>query len=203
MIWNGGIGTYVKAAEESNIDVGDRANDAVRVNGADLRSRVVVEGGNLGFTQLGRVEYALLGGLMNTDFIDNSGGVDCSDHEVNIKILLNAIAENGDLTEKQRNQLLASMTSEVSSLVLQNNYHQNQAVSFLTAMSPNNMNLYIQYIDTQEKLGKINRALEYLPDTKTLQERKANGLGLTSPEVAVLFSYSKIILKMTFCILIY
>lgn len=195
MIWNGGIGTYVKAAEESNIDVGDRANDAVRVNGADLRSRVVVEGGNLGFTQLGRVEYALLGGLMNTDFIDNSGGVDCSDHEVNIKILLNAIAENGDLTEKQRNQLLASMTSEVSSLVLQNNYHQNQAVSFLTAMSPNNMNLYIQYIDTQEKLGKINRALEYLPDTKTLQERKANGLGLTSPEVAVLFSYSKIILK--------
>lgn len=195
LIWNGGIGTYVKATAESHSDVGDRANDAVRVNGAELRSKVVVEGGNLGCTQLGRVEYALLGGLINTDFIDNSGGVDCSDHEVNIKILLNTIVESGDLTVKQRNQLLASMTEEVSSLVLQNNYHQNQSVSFLSQLSPTQMSSYIRYLEVQEQQGKINRALEYLPDTKTLQERRANGLGLTRPEIAILFSYSKIILK--------
>ena len=195
MIWNGGIGTYVKAIEETHANVGDRANDAVRVNGADLRARVIIEGGNLGFTQLGRIEYALLGGLINTDFIDNSGGVDCSDHEVNIKILLNTIIESGDLTEKQRNQLLASMTDEVASLVLQNNYHQNQAVSFLTSLSSKHMSLYIRYLDVQESLGKINRELEYLPDRKTLLERRTNDLGLTAPEIAVLFSYSKIILK--------
>jgi len=195
LIWNGGIGTYVKAAEETHTAVGDRANDAVRVNGADLRARVVVEGGNLGFTQLGRIEYALLGGLINTDFIDNSAGVDCSDHEVNIKILLNTVVDSSDLTEKQRNQLLASMTHEVSSLVLQNNYHQNQAVSFLSQLSPKHINLYIRYLEVQEQAGKINRTLEYLPDTKTLLERRANNLGLTSPEIAVLFSYSKIILK--------
>ncbi|MCX7120506.1 MAG: NAD-glutamate dehydrogenase [Gammaproteobacteria bacterium] len=195
LIWNGGIGTYVKAIEETHAAVGDRTNDAVRVNGADLRARVVVEGGNLGCTQLGRIEYAALGGLINTDFIDNSGGVDCSDHEVNIKILLNTIVEAGDLTLKQRNQILASMTEEVSSLVLQNNYHQNQAVSFLTAMSPKNMSLYVHYLDVQEQAGKINRELEYLPDAKTLLERRSNGLGLTRPEAAVLFSYSKIILK--------
>lgn len=195
MIWNGGIGTYVKATEETHAQVGDRTNDALRVDGADLRARVVVEGGNLGLTQLGRIEYALLGGLINTDFIDNSGGVDCSDHEVNIKILLNAIIEAGELTEKQRNVLLASMSNEVASLVLQNNYHQNQGVSFLTKMSQKHMNLYINYMDAQEAAGKINRQLEYLPDTKTVLERRANGLGLTSPEIAILFSYSKIILK--------
>lgn len=195
MIWNGGIGTYVKAAEETHSAVGDRANDAVRVNGADLRARVVVEGGNLGFTQLGRIEYALLGGLMNTDFIDNSAGVDCSDHEVNIKILLNAIVESGDLTLKQRNQLLASMTDEVAELVLQHNYYQNRSVSFLSLLSPKHMNLYIRYLEVQEKLGRINRELEFLPDSKTLQDRRANEQGLTRPEISVLFSYSKIILK--------
>lgn len=195
MIWNGGIGTYVKAVEESHSQVGDRANDAVRVNGGELRARVVVEGGNLGCTQLGRIEYALLGGLINTDFIDNSGGVDCSDHEVNIKILLNNIVESGDLTMKQRNQLLASMTEEVGGLVLQNNYHQNQAVSFLSQLSPKHINLYMAYLDTQEQQGKINRELEFLPDTKTLLERRSNGLGLTTPEISVLFAYSKIILK--------
>lgn len=195
LIWNGGIGTYVKAVEETHIQVGDRANDAVRINGADLRARVVVEGGNLGFTQLGRIEYALLAGLINTDFIDNSAGVDCSDHEVNIKILLNAIVESGDLTEKQRNQLLASMTEEVSSLVLQNNYHQNQVVSFLSQQSEKHMSLYARYLEAQEQAGKINRELEYLPDAKTMLERRANGQGLTRPEIAVLFSYSKIILK--------
>ena len=195
LMWNGGIGTYVKAIEESHAVVGDRTNDAVRVNGADLRARVVIEGGNLGCTQLGRIEYALLGGLINTDFIDNSAGVDCSDHEVNIKILLNTIVETSDLTIKQRNHLLSSMTEEVSSLVLQNNYHQNQAVSFLTLLSSKNMSLYVHYLNAQEQAGRINRALEYLPDAKTLLERRANGLGLTQPEMAVLFSYSKIILK--------
>lgn len=195
MIWNGGIGTYVKATEETHDQVGDRANDIVRIDGADLRARVVVEGGNLGLTQLGRIEFALLGGLINTDFIDNSAGVDCSDHEVNIKILLNTIVESGDLTLKQRNQLLVSMTAEVASLVLQNNYHQNEAVSFLSSCSPRDMNLYIRYLDVQESAGKINRALEYLPDRKVLLERRANQRGLTRPEIAVLLSYSKIILK--------
>jgi len=195
LMWNGGIGTYVKAAEESHDEVGDRTNDAVRINGAELRARVAVEGGNLGFTQLGRIEYTLLGGLMNTDFIDNSAGVDCSDHEVNIKILLNTIMETGDLTLKQRNQLLASMGDEVASLVLQNNYHQNEAVSFLSLLSSRNMGLYIRYLDVQEAAGKINRQLEFLPDRKALLERRANQQGLTRPEVSVLLSYSKIILK--------
>lgn len=195
LLWNGGIGTYVKATEETNADAGDRANDSVRINGADLRARAVAEGGNLGLTQLGRVEFALSGGLINTDFIDNAAGVDCSDHEVNIKILLNAIVESGDLTEKQRNSLLASMTDEVASMVLQNNYHQNQVVSFLSYLSPLHLNLYMRYLKTQEQAGKINRVLEYLPDTKTLQERRANDQGLMRPEIAVLVSYSKIILK--------
>jgi len=195
LIWNGGIGTYVKSVNETHLMVGDRANDAVRVNGNELRAKVVVEGGNLGCTQLGRIEYALNGGLINTDFIDNSGGVDCSDHEVNIKILLNSIVEAGVLTEKQRNQLLASMTDEVSNLVLQNNYHQNEAVSFLSQLSLPQMNLYIRYLEVQEQAGKINRELEYLPDTKTLQERRSNERGLTLPEISVLLSYSKIILK--------
>ena len=195
LLWNGGIGTYVKATEETHAAVGDRANDTVRINGAELRARVVVEGGNLGLTQLGRIEYAQNGGLINTDFIDNSAGVDCSDHEVNIKILLNSIVASGELSLQHRNQLLATMTDEVASLVLKNNYHQNEAVSLLAELSPKHTNLYIQYIAVQEKAGRINRELEYLPDTKALQERRTNGKGLTRPEIAVLFSYSKIILK--------
>src|SRR5690606_18654601 len=125
----GGIGTYVKAASEHNSEVGDRANDALRINGEDLRCTVVGEGGNLGFTQLGRVEYSLNGGRMNTDAIDNSGGVDCSDHEVNIKILLNKVVAEGDMTEKQRNDLLSKMTDEVADLVLANNHSQTGAIS--------------------------------------------------------------------------
>ena len=195
LIWNGGIGTYVKECKESNLDVGDRANDAVRINGADLRARVICEGGNLGLTQLARVEYELNGGKINTDFIDNSAGVDCSDHEVNIKILLNNVVASGDLTEKQRNTLLARMTDEVADLVLQNNYHQNQAISLASYLSPANMNLYMHYISAQEQAEKINRALEFIPDDKTLMERKSAGLGLTRPEIAILFAYSKIILE--------
>ena len=131
LLWNGGIGTYVKSSEESNADVGDRTNDAVRINGAELRVKVVGEGGNLGFSQRGRVEYALAGGRLNTDFIDNSAGVNTSDVEVNIKILLNPLMQAGKLTRGERNKLLARMTNEVATLVLRNNYLQSQAISTL------------------------------------------------------------------------
>jgi len=195
MIWNGGIGTYVKSSMESNDTVGDRSNDAVRVDGKDVRARVVCEGGNLGLTQLGRIEYELHGGKVNTDFIDNSAGVDCSDHEVNIKILLNNAVLTNEISLNERNELLARMTNEVSELVLQNNYHQNQAISLESFESPLKINLYIRYLDFQEQQGKIERNIEFLPDSKTLLERRAAGFGLTRPEISVLFSYSKIILK--------
>lgn len=195
LIWNGGIGTYVKASKESNHDVGDRANDVLRINGSELRARVVCEGGNLGLTQLARIEYELNGGKINTDFIDNSAGVDCSDHEVNIKILLNDVVSSGELTEKQRNALLARMTDEVANLVLQDNYHQNQAISLASYLAPSNITLYMRYITHQEQEGRINRALEFIPDDKTLMERKSAGLGLTRPEISILFAYSKIILE--------
>ena len=195
LIWNGGIGTYVKSSQESNNEVGDRTNDAVRINGSDLRARVVCEGGNLGLTQMGRIEYELNGGKINTDFIDNSAGVDCSDHEVNIKILLNSVVASGELTEKQRNTLLARMKDEVANLVLQNNYHQNQAISLASSLTPSNLNLYMRYIEAQEKDGRLDRQLEYIPDDKVLMERKSMGLGLTRPEIAILFAYSKIILE--------
>ena len=195
LIWNGGIGTFVKASTETHEQVGDRINDVLRINAEALRAKAVVEGGNLGFTQLARIEYAQKGGLINTDFIDNSGGVDCSDHEVNIKILLNSVVQAGELTEKQRNQLLVVMTDEVANLVLQNNYHQNLVVSLLSHFSYLQMNLYLIYMKVQEKMGKLNRELEYLPDNKTMFERRSNNLGLTQPEISVLLSYSKIILK--------
>ncbi|MDZ7810445.1 MAG: NAD-glutamate dehydrogenase [Arhodomonas sp.] len=131
LLWNGGIGTYVKASDETHADVGDKANDALRVDGEELRCRVIGEGGNLGVTQLGRVEFCPHGGRVNTDAIDNSGGVDCSDHEVNIKILLNRVVDDGDLTGKQRNELLAEMTDEVARLVLRNNYRQTQGLTLL------------------------------------------------------------------------
>lgn len=193
MIWNGGIGTYVKAQNENNATVGDRANDYIRVNGNELRARVFCEGGNLGCTQLGRIEFELNGGKINTDFIDNSAGVDCSDHEVNIKILLNNIVNQGELTEKQRNDLLARMTDEVGALVLQDNYHQNEALSFAAYSSARYLDVYRRFMKKLESLGKLNRELEFLPDTKTLIDRKAEGLGLTKPELAVLLSYSKIV----------
>ena len=195
LLWNGGIGTFVKASTETHAEVGDRSNDNIRINGNELCASVVVEGGNLGLTQLGRIEFELSGGRINTDFIDNSAGVDCSDHEVNIKILLNMVVSSGDLTEKQRNVFLAKMTDEVAHLVLQNNYHQNQAISMISELSPEHMGLYIKFLEVREKEGKINRALEFLPDHKALLERKSAGKGLTRPEVSVLFAYSKIILE--------
>lgn len=195
LLWNGGIGTYVKASTESHADVGDKANDALRVNGNELRCKVVGEGGNLGMTQLGRVEFGLNGGGSNTDFIDNAGGVDCSDHEVNIKILLNEVVQAGDMTDKQRNQLLASMTDEVGNLVLGNNYKQTQALSLAARRAYERIAEYKRLMGDLEGRGKLDRAIEFLPTEEQLAERIAEGHGLTRPELSVLISYSKIDLK--------
>ncbi|WP_192561318.1 NAD-glutamate dehydrogenase [Pseudomonas gozinkensis] len=195
LLWNGGIGTYVKASTESHADVGDKANDALRVNGNELRCKVVGEGGNLGMTQLGRVEFGLNGGGSNTDFIDNAGGVDCSDHEVNIKILLNEVVQAGDMTGKQRDQLLASMTDEVGGLVLGNNYKQTQALSLAARRAYERAAEYKRLMSDLEGRGKLDRAIEYLPTEEQLTERAATGKGLTRPELSVLISYSKIDLK--------
>jgi glutamate dehydrogenase len=195
LLWNGGIGTYVKAAREIHADVGDRANDAVRVNGGELQAKVVGEGGNLGFTQLGRVEYALHGGRINTDFIDNSGGVDCSDHEVNIKILLNQVVNDGDMTRKQRDKLLADMTDDVAQAVLQDNYRQVQAISVTEAQAPQLLDEHDRLMRSLERARRLDRRLEFLPDDEELAERRAAGRGLTRPELAVLLAYAKIALQ--------
>ena len=195
LLWNGGIGTYVKASSESHADVGDKANDALRVNGNELRCKVVGEGGNLGMTQLGRVEFGLNGGGSNTDFIDNAGGVDCSDHEVNIKILLNEVVQAGDMTDKQRNQLLASMTDEVGGLVLGNNYKQTQALSLAARRALPRIAEYKRLMNDLEGRGKLDRAIEFLPAEEAINERVAAGHGLTRAELSVLISYSNIDLK--------
>jgi glutamate dehydrogenase len=195
LLWNGGIGTYVKAARETHAEVGDRANDAVRVNGGELQAKVVGEGGNLGLTQLGRVEYALHGGRINTDFIDNSGGVDCSDHEVNIKILLNQVVSDGDLTRKQRDKLLADMTDDVATAVLQDNYRQVQAISVTEAQAPQLLDEHSRMVRSLERANRLDRRLEFLPDNEELAERRAAGKGLTRPELAVLLAYAKIVLQ--------
>jgi glutamate dehydrogenase len=191
LLYNGGIGTYVKASQQTHAEVGDRANDAIRVNGKDLRCRVAVEGGNLGFTQLGRIEYALGGGKINTDAIDNSAGVDCSDHEVNIKILLNSVVAEGRMSEAERNRLLADMTDEVGALVLYDNYFQAQSLSVRKSMPLDTQLRFIKYL---EKAGRLNRDIEFLPSDEELAARKAAKTGLTSPERAVLLAYSKITL---------
>ncbi|HSA90867.1 MAG TPA: NAD-glutamate dehydrogenase [Burkholderiales bacterium] len=195
LLYNGGIGTYVKSKRQSHAEVGDRANDAIRVNGGELRCKVVAEGGNLGFTQLGRVEYALAGGRINTDAIDNSAGVDCSDHEVNIKILLNAALRSGRLALGERNQLLADMTDEVAALVLRDNYFQTQSLSVSGTLAPSLLDVQERFIKQLEKAGRLNRALEFLPDDEEFAERRAAKLGLTSPERAVLLAYAKIALN--------
>ena len=193
VLWNGGIGTYVKCSRESNADVGDRANNALRVDGRDLRCRVVGEGGNLGFTQLGRIEAALHGVLLNTDFIDNSAGVDTSDHEVNIKILLNAQVKQRKLSLPDRNALLASMTDEVAQLVLHDNYRQNQTISLMQRMSLTRLGSKAHFIRTLEAQGLLDRQIEFLPSDAELDERKLRGLGLTRPELSVLLSYAKLV----------
>ncbi|MBQ0806478.1 MAG: NAD-glutamate dehydrogenase, partial [Porticoccus sp.] len=195
LIWNGGIGTYVKASGESHQDVGDRANDALRVNGKELRCQVFGEGGNLGVTQRGRIEFALNGGACNTDFIDNAAGVDCSDHEVNIKILLNELVQSEAMTFEQRNQLLVTMTDNISELVLQNNYRQTQAISLAYYQCQSDFSEFWRFISKRESAGELSRELEYLPDDETLMEREKSNTGLTRPELSVLVSYGKILLK--------
>ena len=193
LLWNGGIGTYVKASSETNADVGDRANNALRVNGNDLRCKVVGEGGNLGLTQLGRIEAGLHGVLLNTDFIDNSAGVDTSDHEVNIKILLNGQVQAKKLKVEERNKLLASMTDEVAALVLNDNYRQNQAISLMERMSLTRLGSKLHFIRTLESQGLLDRQIEFLPSDAEIAERKARGTGLTRPELSVLLSYAKLV----------
>jgi len=192
LLWFGGIGTYVKSHGESDADVGDRANDAVRVNGADLRCKVVGEGANLGLTQLGRIEYAHKGGRANADFIDNSAGVDCSDHEVNIKILIDTAVADGDVTVKQRNALLTQMTEEVASLVLRDNYLQTQAISQIEAAGAAALDNQIRLMRMLERNGLLDRQVEFLPDDEGLSARTQARVGLTRPEIAILFSYCKI-----------
>jgi glutamate dehydrogenase len=192
LLWNGGVGTYVKASAETHAEVGDKRNDQVRIDARQLRCRVVGEGGNLGFTQRGRVEFALAGGRINTDAIDNSAGVDCSDHEVNIKILLDRVAADGDLTGKQRDALLAEMTDEVAELVLSDNAAQTRALYNAAAQSRAMLDVHVRYLRTLERSGRLNRALEFLPTDDELTERAATGRGLVMPEFAVLLAYSKI-----------
>ena len=192
LLWNGGIGTYVKASRESNAEVGDRANDALRINGRELKAKVVGEGGNLGLTQRGRIEYALAGGRLNTDFIDNSAGVNTSDVEVNLKILLNPIVQAGGLTAGERNRLLAGMSGEVCELVLRNNYLQSQAISTLELQARARLSEFQHLIRSLERSGELNRTLEFLPTDDELAERRKAGAGLTRPELAILLAYSKI-----------
>lgn len=195
LLWMGGIGTYVKSSAETHMDVGDKANDALRVDARDLHCKVVGEGGNLGMTQLARTEFALQGGRSNTDFIDNAGGVDCSDHEVNIKILLDTIVARGDLTEKHRNVLLEDMTEAVAELVLANNYRQTQAISITEREAYARSGEYQRLIVSLVDRGRLDRELEFLPGDEALAERRMQGKGLTRPELSVLISYSKAILK--------
>ena len=197
LLYNGGIGTFVKASTESHAEAGDRTNDAMRVNGKDLRCLVVVEGGNLGFTQRGRIEFALMGaggagGRINTDAIDNSAGVETSDHEVNIKILLGLAMNEGDQTVKQRNALLMEMTDDVAKLVLRDNYFQNQSLSLARRIAPGLLDGHARFIQFLEKNGRLNRSIEYLPSDEELNERRKKKLGLTVPELAVLLAYSKL-----------
>jgi len=192
LLWNGGIGTYVKSHEETNAEVGDRSNDAVRIDGRELRCRVVGEGGNLGLSQRGRIEYAMNGGRINTDFIDNSGGVNCSDVEVNIKILMNGAMQSGRLKRARRNQLLASMTKEVGALVLRGNYLQTQALSTIEAHAVERISEHGHVIRALERSGTLDRALEALPTEDEIAERRRLGQGLTRPELAMVLSYSKL-----------
>ncbi|NNK52081.1 MAG: NAD-glutamate dehydrogenase [Xanthomonadales bacterium] len=194
LLWNGGIGTYIKSSSEAHADVGDLSNNALRVNGSDLRCKVVGEGGNLGLTQRGRVEFARCGGMVNTDFIDNSAGVDTSDHEVNIKLLLNLAIRAGKLDLDGRNRLLAEMTNDVAALVLRNNYLQTQAITMMDHFSGPRLGAKQHFIRVLEEQGWLDRQLESLPEDEELEERKDKGKGLFRPELAVLLSYSKIML---------
>lgn len=191
LFYNGGIGTYVKSSAQSNAEVGDRATDALRVNGNELRCKVVAEGGNLGFTQLGRVEYAMAGGRVCTDAIDNSAGVDCSDHEVNIKILVRAAMEAGKLDATERDAFLASLTDEVGELVLRDNYFQTQSLAVSAVRAHKLLDAQQRFIRHLERNGRLNRRVEFLPSDEEFVERREQKIGLTAPERAVLLAYSK------------
>lgn len=195
LLWNGGIGTYVKSSKESHLEVGDRANDSLRINGSQLQAKIVGEGGNLGLTQLGRIEYAIKGGRINTDAVDNAGGVDCSDNEVNIKILLNGLVQSGDLTVKQRNKILYDMTDEVSEIVLDSCYRQTHSLSITNQRGVNQLKEQTRFIHDLERSGKLDRALEFIPNDEELADRLAQGKGLSRPELSVLLAYSKMVLK--------
>ncbi len=192
LLWNGGIGTYVKASGEGHSDVGDRSNDALRVSADELRCKVIGEGGNLGLTQRARVEYSLRGGRVNTDFIDNSGGVDSSDREVNIKILLSDAVKKKNMSREKRNELLASMTDDVANLVLRNNYLQTQAISMSEMLAADRIDEHARVITNMERSGLLDRDLEFLPDDAEIEERRNRKQGLTRPELAVVLSYAKI-----------
>src|SRR5205085_7934885 len=195
LLWLGGIGTYVKATDEDHAAARDRANDALRVDARDLRVRVVGEGANLGFTQRARIEFALGGGRINTDAIDNSAGVDTSDHEVNIKILLYDAIERRELTGiEERNRILAEMTDEVGHLVLRDNYEQTQAISVTESLGESVLDEQARFMRALERASKLNRVIEGLPDDETIGERHAAHTGLTRPELAVLLAYAKIVL---------
>ncbi len=191
VIWNGGIGTYVKATNQSHEEVGDKTNDSLRVCGKDLKAKIVVEGGNLGFSQKGRIEFALSGGKINTDFIDNSAGVDCSDHEVNLKICFSSSIADGQITLEERDALLREMTQEVSKLVLLDNFAQSQAITIQETSNLFNLQLASRLIGILEQDGLLNRDVEDLPSSEEMSKRIANNLPLTRPEIAVLLSYSK------------
>jgi glutamate dehydrogenase len=195
LLWNGGIGTYVKASSESNSEVGDKANDAIRVNGKELRCKVIGEGGNLGCTQLGRIEFAQCGGHVNTDAIDNSAGVDTSDHEVNLKILLDRAVAAGKITRDERNELLASVTDDVAAHVLRDNYGQNVLLGMARKLDPALASVHLRFMQTLQQAGELDRELEFLPSDEEMLAREAEGRGLVSPENAVLVAYSKITLK--------
>jgi len=192
LLWNGGIGTYVKASNEGHSDAGDRSNDAVRVNANELRCKVIGEGGNLGLTQLARVEYSLRGGCINTDFIDNSAGVDSSDREVNIKILLTEVTKQKNMTRSKRNALLESMTDDVARLVLRNNYLQTQSISMSATGSADRLEEMARLITDLERTGLLNRKIEFLPDEAQIEERRIRKIGFTRPELSVVLSYAKI-----------
>ncbi len=191
LLYNGGIGTYIKARSETHADVGDRANETLRIDGAELRCKVVGEGGNLGCTQLGRIEAARAGVRINTDAIDNSAGVDTSDHEVNIKILLGLAVADGEMTEKQRNALLPQMTGDVGTMVLADNYYQTQVLSATRRLGVSLLDRQARFMRFLEKAGRLDRGIEFLPSDEQIDERKAAGQGLTTPELAVLLAYSK------------
>lgn len=195
LLWNGGIGTYVKSSKQTHLEVGDRANDSLRINGNELQAKVIGEGGNLGFTQLGRIEAAMNGARLNADSVDNVAGVDCSDNEVNIKILLNSLVQNGDLTVKQRNQLLYDMTDEVGALVIEDCYRQTHSLSITAMRGASQLKEQTRFIHELERSGKLDRSLEFIPNDDEIAERLSKGKGLTRPELSVLLAYSKMVLK--------